>query len=118
MSVMRFLLVGEAVSSEEVNNVIIEFGGSIDKYQGVIQKGEATLWLYYRDGDLGFDPDEIEQIQDKLKIDPINVIAIELDSGIRSKRLSVNFSKFFKEKYPKSALIEDDESYIDLLLDK
>lgn len=88
---------------KELNGELIEVGNF---EQGVIQQGEATIWIYYRGMATNLDEDEIQDIKHTYSFIPKTSVAIEISRETGSKKLAVAFCKQFFSQH-QDAIVDD-----------
>lgn len=76
------------------------------KKQGVIEKDEATVWVYFV-ADLNFFNTELGFLKDTFNFDTSSIIQMELNSEDETRQLAINICKIFMEKYPNSIFLDD-----------
>jgi hypothetical protein len=102
----------EYISPENIFDFVKSFGGYImesdnpSHNQGVVEKGDSTLWVYHSN-DITFFSSEINFIEKNYGFEVLAVVQIELNSEDESRSMALDFCKGFLGKYPDALLLDD-----------
>jgi hypothetical protein len=104
------ILTKDSVTKEDTVKIIKKLKGELTTdgnfEQGVIQQGEATVWIYYRGVDMNLDEDENQEINKMYSFIPTTSTAIEISSEDGSKELAIEFCKKFISHF-QDAIVDD-----------
>lgn len=99
-----------SVTKEDTVKITKELKGELTEVgnfeQGVIQRGEATVWIYYRGADTNLDEDEIQDIKQTYSFIPKTSVTVEISREDGSKELAIDFCKKFISHY-QDAIVDD-----------
>lgn len=94
------------LSKEEVFNIVKEQNGYIigdeTLSKGVITKGEATIWIYYRGTDIELELNTLEKVKKLYDIEINTEVAVSIGHGENSEKLAADFCIQFLKVFPKS----------------
>lgn len=76
------------------------------KSQGVIEKGEATIWVYFIN-DKSFLRCETDNLKDKFDFEISTILQLELNSEDDTRELALDFCKKLLGAYSNSLLLDD-----------
>lgn len=102
----------DVLKEGEVFDFVKTHGGYIMKMepplksQGVIEKGEATIWVYYVN-DSNFLSCEVNILKGKFDFETSTILQLELNSEDDTRGLALDFCKKLLGVYSNSMLLDD-----------
>lgn len=119
MSRILTLVTNTYISKEAFYQYVVKSGGSKHELsenfsQGILKKGDACVWLYYRGEKHNFDDEELALLEAKYSISPETSVGVDLSNGKGSLKLALLFCRNFMEDFPDAALEDSYRNYFSL----
>ena len=112
MSAVITAFLSDYIPEGDIFKFVESSGGYVIKSEkpspsiGVIEKGDATIWVYYG-SNIAFFDSELTTIKESYGVEAKTVIQSELSSDEESNLIALNFCKSLLNKHPNSIVLEN-----------